>query len=86
MNLTPKRTNFQPLENSSGAVGVNVTLLDYFLAFALFPFLVLLMMSLFCSNLVNLFVVVVFTLQRMTSILPGTLPQLGPDRHHGQVN
>lgn len=22
--------------------------------------------------------------QRMTSILPGTLPQLGPDRHHGQ--
>lgn len=21
----------------------------------------------------------------MTSILPGTLPQLGPDKHHGQV-
>jgi len=21
----------------------------------------------------------------VTSILPGTLPQLGPDRHHGQV-
>ena len=42
---------------------------------------------LFGTNLVNLFVVVVvFTLQRMTSILPGTLPQLGPDRHHGQVN
>lgn len=24
--------------------------------------------------------------QRMTSILPGTLPQLGPDRHHTQVD
>ncbi|XP_078382556.1 LOW QUALITY PROTEIN: dual specificity tyrosine-phosphorylation-regulated kinase 4-like [Oculina patagonica] len=24
--------------------------------------------------------------QRVTSILPGTLPQLGPDRHHGQVD
>lgn len=43
VNLTPKRTNFQPLENSSGAAGVNVTLLGYFLAFALFPFLVLIM-------------------------------------------
>ena len=38
MNLTPKRTNFQPLENSPGAAGVNVTLPDYFLAFVLFPF------------------------------------------------
>lgn len=46
--------------------------------------------SLFCTSLVlslvNLFVVVVLILQRMTSILPGTLPQLGPDRHQGQVN
>ena len=25
-------------------------------------------------------------LQRVTSILPGTLPQLGRDRHHGQVD
>ena len=41
--LTRHRTNFRTLENSSGAAGVNVTLLDYFLAFALFPFLVLLM-------------------------------------------
>ena len=43
MNGAPKRTNFQPLENSSGAALLNVTLQCYFVAFALFPFLVLLM-------------------------------------------
>ena len=66
---------------------MNVTVLNYFLAFALFPFLDVASESpCFARKLVNLFVVVVFILQRMTSILPGTLPQLGPDRHHGQVN